>query len=97
MSVYVDNGRARFGRMLMCHMLADTEKELHAMARKIGVARRWYQGDHYDICQSKRTLAVSGGAKEITARQAVAVRAAFRQRQFEEVSAAVDYDNDCEP
>lgn len=69
MAVYVDDMRARFRRMLMCHMIADTEEELHALADRIGVARRWYQGDHYDICLAKRTLAVRYGAREISARQ----------------------------
>lgn len=67
--VYVDSMRAKFGRMVMCHMIADTEEELHAMAAKIGVARKWYQGDHYDIALSKRAMAVAAGAREITARQ----------------------------
>lgn len=66
MAVYVDNMRARYGRMIMCHMIADTEDELHAMADAIGVARRWYQGDHYDICLAKRAQAVALGAKELT-------------------------------
>jgi Protein of unknown function (DUF4031) len=73
MTVYVDTMRAKFGRMIMCHMIADTEAELHAMADRIGVARRWFQqkpsGDHYDIALSKRALAVSRGAQEITLRQ----------------------------
>jgi hypothetical protein len=69
MTVYVDDMRANFGRMIMCHMIADTEEELHAMADKIGVARKWYQDDHYDIALSKRALAVAAGAREITLRQ----------------------------
>lgn len=69
MTVYVDDMRAPFGRLIMCHMIADTEAELHAMASRIGVARRWYQGDHYDIALSKRALAVRYGAREITRRQ----------------------------
>lgn len=74
MAVYVDSMRAPFGRMVMCHMLADTSEELHAMARRIGVARRWcqYEGtyrEHYDICLSKRKAAVAAGAVEITWRQ----------------------------
>ena len=79
MTVYVDDMRARFGRMVMCHMLADTDDELHAMADRIGVARRWWQspqkssGSHYDIALSKRTLAVQSGAIEITWRQAGAM------------------------
>jgi len=71
MPVYVDDMRAPFGRMVMCHMVADTLDELHAMADRIGVARRWYQGPpktrhpHYDIALSKRALAVAAGAQEI--------------------------------
>lgn len=66
MTVYVDNMKAKFGRMIMCHMIADAEAELHAMADKIGIARKWYQGDHYDISLSKRSLAISFGAIEVT-------------------------------
>ena len=70
MSVYVDDMRAPFRRMIMCHMLADTDDELHAMAAKIGIARKWHQKagtpqSHYDICLTKRALAVAAGAKEI--------------------------------
>lgn len=79
MSVYVDDMRTKFGRLIMCHMLADTDAELHAMADRIGVARRWWQspekssGSHYDIALSKRALAVQAGAIEITWRQASAM------------------------
>ena len=78
MPVYVDNMRAPFGRMTMCHMLADTDDELHAMADKIGVARRWHQKagtshSHYDICLSKRALAVRAGALEIDRKGLVAI------------------------
>ena len=73
MTVYVDDMRAPYGRMVMCHMIADTEEELHAMADKIGIARKWFQkkasGDHYDIALSKRALAVKYGAVEITLRE----------------------------
>ena len=68
MSVYVDRGRNGYGRMLMCHMIADAPDELHAMADRIGVARRWFQLPpkasfwHYDIAQSKRILAIAAGA-----------------------------------
>ena len=74
MSVYVDNFRAPYGRMIICHMLADTEAELHAMADAIGVARRWFQGDHYDICLAKRAKAIALGAVEVTTREIVRIR-----------------------
>lgn len=70
MAVYVDDMEAGFGRMVMCHMLADTTGEMLAMADKIGVARRWIQKagtphEHFDIAKSKRALAVQHGAIEI--------------------------------
>ena len=71
--VYVDDMRAPYGRMTMCHMAADTEAELHAMAMLIGVRRKWYQGDHYDVCMSMRARAVWNGAKEITQRELVKI------------------------
>lgn len=77
--IYVDDMRAKYGRLIMCHMLGDSDSELHAMATKIGVARKWWQspektsGSHYDICLSKKALAIQYGAIEITWRQAGAM------------------------
>lgn len=73
MAVYVDDMRASFGRMKMCHMVADTEAELADMATRIGVDLKWWQykgtyKSHFDICLSKRRLAVALGAKEGTMR-----------------------------
>lgn len=50
----------------MSHMIADTDEELHAMADRIGVARRWFQGDHYDVTMTKRAEALKAGAVAIT-------------------------------
>ena len=75
MSVYVDDMKAGYGRILMCHM-ADTEDELHAMSDLIGVDRKWYQYPHksryphYDSALSSRALAVANGALEIRWRDA---------------------------
>lgn len=64
--------------MIMCHMLADTEAELHAMADCIGVDRRWFQRDHYDVCMRKKDLALLCGAVEVTQREMVRRRRALR-------------------
>lgn len=80
MSVYVDKATNGYGRMVMCHMVADTPDELHAMADRIGVARKWFQDPrtmnvstpHYDICKSKRALAVTAGAIECERNEFVA-------------------------
>jgi NRPS condensation-like uncharacterized protein len=73
-TVYVDDMQAPFGRMKMCHMLADSTDELVAMADRIGVQRKWLQKpgtahEHFDIAMSKRALAVAAGAVEIDRRR----------------------------
>jgi hypothetical protein len=80
MTVYVDNMRARYRGMIMCHMIADTDDELHAMAASVGIDRRHFQDDHYDISLAKRAKALKRGAVEITKRQAAAMRANRRCR-----------------
>lgn len=75
MSVYVDSMNYPYGRMIMCHMLADTEQELHSMADKIGVKRKWFQSKssypHYDICLSKKKLAIKFGAVEKSTKEII--------------------------
>ncbi len=73
MAVYVDNMRAKFGRMIMCHMMADTSRELVEIAEKIGIAHRWIQKpgtayEHFDVSLEKRAMAVRAGAIEVTMR-----------------------------
>lgn len=78
MAVYVDDmythPMGKFRRMKMSHMIADTEEELHEMAGKIGVARRWYQDRHYDVCMEKRELAIGFGAVPVTMRELAIIR-----------------------
>ena len=74
--VYVDDYSGRFGRMIMCHMIADTEEELHGMARAVGLKREWFQKTsfpHYDLSKSRRKTAVKLGAKEVTRRELVVI------------------------
>lgn len=86
MTVYVDDmykvPMGQFRRMKMSHMIADTNEELHAMAERIGVQRKWFQdvssGAHYDIAMSKRELAIAAGAVPITLRQCAAMCAVRR-------------------
>lgn len=78
MAVYVDDMKARFGRMIMCHMIADTTEELLTMARKIGVQIKWLQKsgtaqEHFDICMSMRDKAIANGAISISWRQTAAM------------------------
>jgi hypothetical protein len=73
MTVYVDTMQAPFKGMLMCHMIADSEQELHAMATAIGMQRKWYQRDHYDISMEMKQLAIQNGAREIGMRELAAL------------------------
>lgn len=74
MPVYVDKAENELGRMKMSHMFADTKAELHAMATMIGLKRAWFQNHktpHYDLCKSKKKLAISLGAVEIDNKKVV--------------------------
>jgi hypothetical protein len=75
MAVYVDKQRNPFGRMIMCHMIADTPKELHDMARSIGMRASWFQRHasfpHYDLSLTRRAMAVKKGAIEVERRDLV--------------------------
>lgn len=84
MAVYVDQYKHALGRMKMCHLLADTLDELHAMADRIGLKREWFQNKktpHYDVCQSKRELAVGAGAVEIDRYKTFEIIQQWRERK----------------
>lgn len=70
-----DYKNAPHGHTRWCHMASDDLsreglRELHEMARKIGLAREWFQDHpahpHYDLTPSKRQLAVENGATPVT-------------------------------
>jgi hypothetical protein len=67
--VYLDRLRNwgwRYGPS--CHMIADTDEELHAFAASLGLKPRWAQRTkdlHYDLTASRREAAVEKGAIEL--------------------------------
>lgn len=78
MPVYVDSAMLGYGRMKMCHMVADTKDELLAMADRIGVARKWLQNpgtptEHFDVCKAKREAALAFGVLPVSRVGLVAV------------------------
>lgn len=68
MTVYVDDVRHPFGRMIMCHLWADSLDELLAMADRIGVQRKWLQQPpkaswvHFDVSLGMKAKAIAAGA-----------------------------------
>lgn len=75
MAVFVGTIEYAFDRMKMFHLVADNLDQLHQMVDKIGISRRWFQNTksdgipHYDICKSKKVLAIQHGAIELNDRQ----------------------------
>lgn len=67
--VYVDPLFDYPGKGEWCHMWADNEDDLHAMAVRIGLRRSWLHehrvANHYDLRPSKRALAIKYGAVEM--------------------------------
>jgi uncharacterized protein DUF4031 len=50
-----------------CHMAVDGSfEELHTFAGQLGIPRRRFQGDHYDLPPRLRARAVSLGAEEVS-------------------------------
>lgn len=87
MSVYVDplfnapqyrkSANERWEWKQACHLRADTEKELHAFASRLGLKREWFQSKskpHYDLTANKRRQAVKFGAIEISHQELAALK-----------------------
>ena len=95
MSCYVDTVRSyptaglRFTEF--CHLLADERAELHEMADRLGMPRRFFQDHpwrwHYDLPSHLRPDAVRFGAIEIELR---AVGRLLRDRRAAATAAAAD-------
>lgn len=57
---------------LWCHLVSDTSyDELHEMAALLGIPRRAFQGDHYDLPEELRDAAIGLGALPVTGRELI--------------------------
>jgi hypothetical protein len=72
MTCLVDEARWQWRDMLWCHLVSDQSlDELHEFAAGLGLGTRAFHGDHYDLHESQRPLAVAAGAHEVTSRELV--------------------------
>lgn len=68
MATYVDDAIWHWKGCKWCHLMADSEAELHCFAQRLGVHRLSYQGPpktsapHYDITGFERDRAIRLGA-----------------------------------
>ncbi len=70
--VIVDRARWPHRGLLWAHMVSDTSHdELHEFAARLGIPRRAFQGDHYDIPAHLREEAIDLGAVPVTSREIV--------------------------
>ena len=72
MAVLVDAPIWPFRGRLWCHLVSDTSyDELHLVAERLGIPRRAFQGDHYDVPAELRDEAIAQGAQPVTGRELI--------------------------
>jgi hypothetical protein len=71
-AVLVDEPRWWWRGRRWCHLVSDRDlDELHAFADGIGIPRRAFQGDHYDVPEEHRDAVIAAGAVEVPSRELV--------------------------
>lgn len=74
LTLYVDGSHWWFRERHWCHLVSDTSlDELHDFAASLGMTRRAFHGDHYDLPDEYRARAVAAGAQEVTSRDVVRI------------------------
>jgi hypothetical protein len=72
MAVLIDEPIWPFRDRLWCHLVSDTSyDELHHLAQRLGIPRRGFQGDHYDVPAELRDRAIELGAHPVTGRELI--------------------------
>lgn len=72
MAVLIDEPIWPFRDRLWCHLVSDVSyDELHLVAEAIGIPRRGFQGDHYDVPAELRDAAIAAGAQPVTGRELI--------------------------
>lgn len=65
-AILVDPASWPYDGQLWAHLVSDRDiDELHAFAERLGLPRRSFQGDHYDVPEPVRELAISLGAHAV--------------------------------
>lgn len=72
MTVLVDAAIWPFEGRRWAHLVSDTSfEELHEFAVQLGIPRRAFQGDHYDVPTEYRERAIAMGAVSVSSRELV--------------------------
>jgi len=69
-TILVDDARWHWRGRVWAHLVSDSSyAELHAFAAQLGIPRRAFQGDHYDVPAEYREAAIGLGAAAVDSRQ----------------------------
>ncbi|MFF5519356.1 DUF4031 domain-containing protein [Streptomyces coeruleorubidus] len=72
MTVYIDPPTWPGHGRMWSHLISDVSyEELHTFAERLGVPRRAFERDHYDIPAQRYADAVAAGAVEVSSREVV--------------------------
>ena len=72
MTVLVDAAIWPFEGRRWAHLVSDASfEELHEFAERLGIPRRAFQGDHYDVPTEYRERAIDLGAQPVASRELV--------------------------
>ena len=72
MTVYIDSPTWPGHGQLWSHLISDRSyQELHDFAARIGIPRRGFERDHYDVIAERYAAAVAEGAQTVSSREIV--------------------------
>ncbi len=72
MTVYIDPPTWPGHGRLWSHLISDTSyAELHEFAATLGIPRRAFERDHYDVIADRYAGAVAAGARPVSTREIV--------------------------
>lgn len=72
MTVLIDEPRWWFRGRRWSHLVSDADlDELHEFAARVGIPRRSFQGDHYDVPEDHQQEVLAAGAVLVESRELV--------------------------
>jgi len=94
-TVYIDPPEWPGHGRLWSHLVSDhSYEELHAFAAGLGIPRRAFERDHYDVIAERHPSALAAGARPATSREIVALlhRSGLRRRRLSRLAVRPEVD-----
>jgi hypothetical protein len=97
MAIYIDPPIWPGHGYLWSHLISDQSfEELHIFAARIGIPRRGFERDHYDVISERYAVAVAAGALPVRPREIVTLltAAGLRRRRRSRLAGPPDWPAD---